>query len=511
MRKTSSRCSIRLHPVQKCARKLRVIYCIDSEDKEFNARKKLETPLAPPMHSKTCKKGQNGETRSKTNDFKSKLACILEARVNPQDCVWKNLYLIMMRTTLQEKGTIHYSITNMVHKLCPQAMKIPAAKAAMDEWEKPEKILAWNKTKVRSKSEVIDEARTKGAKSSFCLTDGHMSFKECWIGDKVPKIQRSTCTARQYCERRFGVLCSIHWTSITNDCSKSHGYHIQTARVRRTSSWRSIRLHPSKNGGRSKVAKNSKVRMSRYMDSSSTTQVDKIMVKHRRPSGSSWAKIVRTPTCWPPGRSSKKFCWYSCPRKTRIVQLYAHVDDFKMAGRQPAVISKGCPPRSHAKLVKTGKYAGNKAAAHPGQDNRLLGVVTHPKSLRAPRSIKGWDQGTWIPACHRLGHWPVILLCGDGSMYSQAHVRGWRSAFHRPSSSVVAHDRGYWKRCLREAGGPVRRAETAVKMLHGCKGGPWVRLKRWTCVLVRSPKTTSGTQRECKPNETMVDESRKML
>ena len=35
------------------------------------------------------------------------------------------------------------------------------------EWEKLEKISAWNLTKVRSKIEVIDEARTKGAKVHF--------------------------------------------------------------------------------------------------------------------------------------------------------------------------------------------------------------------------------------------------------------------------------------------------------------------------------------------------------
>ena len=47
-------------------------------------------------------------------------------------------------------------------------MKIPAAKAAVDkEWEKLETISAWNLTKVRSKKEVIDEARTKGAKVHF--------------------------------------------------------------------------------------------------------------------------------------------------------------------------------------------------------------------------------------------------------------------------------------------------------------------------------------------------------
>ena len=44
-------------------------------------------------------------------------------------------------------------------------MKIPAAKAAVDkESEKLEKIPAWDITKVRNKSEVIDKVRTKGMK-----------------------------------------------------------------------------------------------------------------------------------------------------------------------------------------------------------------------------------------------------------------------------------------------------------------------------------------------------------
>ena len=50
----------------------------------------------------------------------------------------------------------------------PQALKIPTAKAAVDnEWDELEEISAWNLTKVRSKKEVIDEARTKGAKVHF--------------------------------------------------------------------------------------------------------------------------------------------------------------------------------------------------------------------------------------------------------------------------------------------------------------------------------------------------------
>ena len=50
----------------------------------------------------------------------------------------------------------------------PKAMKIPAAKAAVDkEWENLEKISAWNLTKVRSKKEVFDEAMTSGATVHF--------------------------------------------------------------------------------------------------------------------------------------------------------------------------------------------------------------------------------------------------------------------------------------------------------------------------------------------------------
>ena len=66
-----------------------------------------------------------------------------------------------------ENSLQHY---NLVHKFIPmpQAMKIPAAKAAVEkEWEKWEKISAWNLTKVRSNKEVIDEARTSGATVHF--------------------------------------------------------------------------------------------------------------------------------------------------------------------------------------------------------------------------------------------------------------------------------------------------------------------------------------------------------
>ena len=165
------------------AGRLRGLYFIDPENKEFketikNGRKKLETPMAPAMPCKMSKKSNHGETRSKTYDFKSKFACILGASESTRLRMEESLpnYPENHIAGRGDNSLQHY---NLVHKFIPmpQAMKIPAAKAAVDkEWEKLEKNPAWDLTKVRSKSEVIDEARTTGAKVHFCLTDGHLSF-----------------------------------------------------------------------------------------------------------------------------------------------------------------------------------------------------------------------------------------------------------------------------------------------------------------------------------------------
>ena len=93
-------------------------------------------------------------------------ACILEASESKR---------MRMEETLPEyhedhnagKGDNSLQHYNLVHKFIPmpQAMKIPATEAAVDkECEKLEQIPAWDITKARNKSEVIDEARTRGAK-----------------------------------------------------------------------------------------------------------------------------------------------------------------------------------------------------------------------------------------------------------------------------------------------------------------------------------------------------------
>ena len=94
------------------ARKLRGIYFIDPEDKEFketikNARKKLETSVAPAMPCKIMKKncGSGGFNKIKKQNLR-----VLWKLMNPQDCVWENHCRLIMKTTLQEEETIHYSI-----------------------------------------------------------------------------------------------------------------------------------------------------------------------------------------------------------------------------------------------------------------------------------------------------------------------------------------------------------------------------------------------------------------
>ena len=94
------------------ARKLRGIYFIDPEDKEFketikNARKKLETSVAPAMPCKIMKKncGSGG-----SNKIKTKLACILEADESTR-LRMGNSVPNYHETILQEKETIHYSTT----------------------------------------------------------------------------------------------------------------------------------------------------------------------------------------------------------------------------------------------------------------------------------------------------------------------------------------------------------------------------------------------------------------
>ena len=177
------------------ARKLRRIYFIDPEDKELketikNARKKLETSVAPAMPCKIMKNCGSGGS----NEIKTKLACILEADESTRLHMGESLPN-HHADHIAGKGNKSLQHHNLVHNFFPQAMKIPAAKAAVDkELEKLEKNSAWNLTEVRSKKQVIGEARTSGATVHFPSLMGIRHLKNAEFGGKAPKIQRSSCT-----------------------------------------------------------------------------------------------------------------------------------------------------------------------------------------------------------------------------------------------------------------------------------------------------------------------------
>ena len=118
------------------ARKLRGIYFIDPEDKEFketikNARKKFETPVAPTMPCKTSKNSQHVGTCGKSNEITSKLACILEASESTRLRMGESLPN-HHEDHIAGKGDNSLQHYNLVHKFIPmpQAIKKSCGKGS---------------------------------------------------------------------------------------------------------------------------------------------------------------------------------------------------------------------------------------------------------------------------------------------------------------------------------------------------------------------------------------------
>ena len=106
--------------------------------------------------------------------------------VNPQDCVWKNLFRNITRTISQEKETIHYR-TTIWHTnlfLCLKPWRYPQQK---QRWvmEKIEKYSGVGQNKSQKQIRGDRWSKDEGRKVHFCLTDGHLSFAECRIGENT--------------------------------------------------------------------------------------------------------------------------------------------------------------------------------------------------------------------------------------------------------------------------------------------------------------------------------------
>ena len=104
-----------------------------------------------------------------SNKIKTKLACILEANEST-GLRMGNSVPNHHEDHIAGKGGNSLPHHNWIHKFVPvpQAMNNSWGKSSSGQgMGKLEKISAWNLTKVRSKKEVIDEARTSGAKVHF--------------------------------------------------------------------------------------------------------------------------------------------------------------------------------------------------------------------------------------------------------------------------------------------------------------------------------------------------------
>ena len=223
------------------------IYFIDPEDKEVketikNARKKLETSVALAFPCKIINKNCGSDA---SNKIKTRLPCILEASESTRMRMEESLPT-HHEDHIAGKGENSLQYYNLVHKFITmrQAMKILAAKAAVDkEWEKLEKISAWNLTKVKSKKRVIDEARTSGATVHFASSMDICHLKNAELEAKHQK-NKGRVALRDYIVKddsgSYEVFTEQGSSASQMTAAKDHGYHLQIARLRWTSSRRSI-------------------------------------------------------------------------------------------------------------------------------------------------------------------------------------------------------------------------------------------------------------------------------
>ena len=142
--------------------------------------------MAPVMPCKITRKSKNCGSGA-SYKIKTKLACILEPSEYTRLRMGESLPT-HHEDHIAGKGDNSQQHYNLVHKFIPmpQAIKNSRSKG---NWEKLEKISAWNLTKLRSKKEVIDEARTKGSKVHFASLMDMCHLKNAELETKHQKYK----------------------------------------------------------------------------------------------------------------------------------------------------------------------------------------------------------------------------------------------------------------------------------------------------------------------------------
>ena len=190
--------------------------------------------------------------------------------MNLQDCVWED--------HIAGKGKIHYNIiiwfTNLF--ICLKLWKfLQRTQRWKKEWEKLENISMWNLTKVRSKKEVIDEARTKDAKVTCASLKDICHLKNVEMETKHQKykgrvvlrddIVKDDSGSHAVFIEQGSSASQMTAAKVMDIISRLSGCAGQAAEA--------VSAENQKNGGYSQIIENSQIGMSRHLDSSTTTQM----------------------------------------------------------------------------------------------------------------------------------------------------------------------------------------------------------------------------------------------
>ena len=142
----------------------------------------------------------------------------------------------------------------------------------------------------QSKKSVIDEARISGAAVHFASLMDICRLKNADLEAKHQKYKGRVVLRGDIVKDNSGsyaVFTEQGSSASQMTAAKIMDIILQIAWLRWTSSRRSISLYPSENGRCSQIIENSHIGVSRHLDSSTTTQMAKIVVQYGRPSRSS--------------------------------------------------------------------------------------------------------------------------------------------------------------------------------------------------------------------------------
>ena len=169
-------------------------------------------------------------------------------------------------------------------------MKIPDAKAAVEKnWEKLEKVPAWQLTKVRNKKKVIEEARNYGRKVHFASLMDLCHHKNSELEPKYQKytgrvelrgdiVKDDSGSYAVFTEQRSSAS-QMTAAKVMDIISRQPGCARQAADA--VSAYTQVKMEDAP------------TLLTRYLDSSFKTQMAEIMVQYGRPS-CSWTEFVRS-------------------------------------------------------------------------------------------------------------------------------------------------------------------------------------------------------------------------